>query len=129
MGDEMTMKTGFGEFFARARRDRVGLSLREFCSRHGFDAGNISKLERGRLAVPQAREVLERYAKALGIEAGSDDWYQFFDLAAAENGKIPADLLNDDEVREKLPVLFRTLRGDRVTKEQMEGLIDLIRRA
>jgi transcriptional regulator with XRE-family HTH domain len=119
----------FGEFFARMRRTRVGLSLREFCSVNEFDAGNISKLERGRLPVPQSRDILARYAAALDIGEGTDDWFRFFDLAAAEQGKIPDDLLNDEEVAGKLPVLFRTLRGEKVTEEQMKGLIDLIRRA
>lgn len=123
------MATTFGGFFAKLRRERTGLSLREFCAKHGFDAGNISKLERGRLAVPQARDVLDRYADALGLVEGSDEWYRFYDLAAAERGRIPDDLLSDDEVVGKLPVLFRTLRGERVTDEQMQGLIDLIRRA
>lgn len=121
--------TKFGEFFAKMRRERIGLGLREFCGRHGFDAGNISKLERGRLAVPQARDVLERYAKALSIVEGSDDWYLFFDLAAAEQGRIPADLLSDEEARGKLPVLFRTLRDERVTAEQLQGFLDMVRRA
>jgi transcriptional regulator with XRE-family HTH domain len=126
---EDSMKSDFGEFFAKMRRERVGLSLREFCTVNQFDAGNISKLERGRLAVPQSQEILERYAEALDVAKGSDNWYRFFDLAAAERGKIPEDLLSDEEVVGKLPVLFRTLRGEKVTEEQMKGLIDLIRRA
>lgn len=105
------------------------MSLREFCGTHGFDVGNMSKLERGRLPVPQSRELLERYARALQLDEGSDDWFTFFDLAAAENGRIPEELLSDDAVRQKLPVLFRTLRGERVSEEQVQGLIDLIRRA
>lgn len=120
----------FGEFFARHRREKVQLSLREFCQAHGFDPGNLSKLERGRMAVPQSRDVLERYAEALGIPEGSDDWYQFFDLAAAEAGRIPADLLNDEEVARKLPVLFRALRDDSVDDEaKLRELIEIIRRA
>lgn len=123
------MDTRFGEFFAQLRRKHTGLSLREFCAKHGFDAGNISKLERGRMAVPQGREILEKYAGALQIEKGSSDYYEFFDLAAAEAGRIPEDLMNDEALVGKLPVLFRTLRGNRVTEEQMRLLMDLIRRA
>ena len=120
----------FGEFFAALRRGGARLSLREFCETHGFDAGNISKLERGRLAVPHSRTVLERYASALGIKSGSDDWYRFFDLAAAETGRIPDDLLTDAEVAQKLPVLFRALRDDSVDDEaKLRELVEIIRRA
>lgn len=121
--------TSFGEFFAHQRRTRTQVSLREFCQAHGFDAGNLSKLERGRLAVPQSREVLERYAHALGIQDGSNDWYEFFDLAAAEAGRIPEDLLSDTEVAKKLPVLFRALRDEQSSdEEKLRDLIEIIRR-
>ena len=120
----------FGDFFAARRRTHTGVSLREFCQRNGFDAGNLSRLERGRIAVPHSRDVLERYAKALGLSEGSDDWYRFFDLAAAESGRIPADLLSDAEVAAKLPVLFRALRDDETNDEdKLKELIEIIRRA
>lgn len=119
----------FGEYFAEMRRQRLGVSLREFCTENGFDAGNMSRLERGRMAVPASREILERYARALGLKDNTDEWIQFFDLAAAERGEIPPDLLSDEEVVKKLPVLFRTLRGNRVTQEQMDDLTNLIRRS
>ena len=120
----------FGEFFANQRRTRAKMSLRQFCQKHGFDAGNLSRLERGRMAVPQSRDVLERYAEALGIQRGSDDWYEFFDRAAAESGRIPSDLLADGELAPKLPVLFRALRADDATdEEKLKELMEIIRRA
>lgn len=122
------MSTSFGEFFAKVRRDNVQVSLREFCQKHGFDPGNVSKLERGRVAVPESPEVLERYARALGLLASSKEWVQFFDLAAAERGRIPAELMDDAEVVAKLPILFRSLRGERVSESELSGLIEMIRR-
>jgi transcriptional regulator with XRE-family HTH domain len=122
-------RTQFGSYFARLRRERTRLSLRQFCDRHGFDPGNISKLERGRLSPPQSLEVLEKYARALGLKKGSDEWYEFFDLAAAARGEIPADILEDTEVVSHLPILFRTLRGERVPNKQLKKLIEIIRRA
>jgi transcriptional regulator with XRE-family HTH domain len=120
----------FGEFFAKQRRTRTKMSLRQFSQAHGFDPGNLSKLERSRLAVPQSRDVLERYARALRIPEGSDDWYEFFDRAAAENGRIPEDLLSDAEVAGKLPVLFRALRDEEASdEEKLRELIEIIRRA
>lgn len=111
----------FGELFRR-KRLALGLSLRQFCLQHGLDPGNISKLERGRLAPPQ-HDKLEEYARRLGIPEGSDDWYRFFDLAAAEAGRIPRDIMSDEEVVGKLPLLFRTLRGEKIPDEQLDELV------
>ena len=97
-----------------------GWSLREFCSINGFDAGNHSKLERGRFLAPDSDERVEIYATALGLKQGSDQWFALFDAAAAERGRLPSDLLVDAETIEKLPALFRTIRS-----EQQSGGLDL----
>jgi transcriptional regulator with XRE-family HTH domain len=117
----------FGAFF-KQKRLASGLSLRQFCLEHGLDPGNLSKLERGRLAPPQ-HDKLEEYARLLGIPEGSDDWYRFFDLAAAETGRIPEDILSDEEVVAKLPLLFRTLRGEKIPDEKLNELVKKIREA
>jgi len=116
----------FGEFF-KAKRIALGKTLRQFCLENELDPGNISKLERGLFSPPQ-HEKLQEYAKLLGLKEGTDDWYQFFDLAAAEAGKIPQDILNDEEVVEKLPVLFRALRGKEVSKQRLDKLVDRIKK-
>ena len=36
-------------------RKALGLTLREFCRRNGFDPGNVSRLERGLVPPPQTR--------------------------------------------------------------------------
>lgn len=118
----------FGEFF-KERRKSLGLTLRRFCQEKGYDPANISKLERGLLPPPQKREKLEEYAKDLRISKGSTEWYQFFDLAYAATGRIPEEVLKDEELVEKLPVLFRTIRGQSVTEEQLDALIEKIRGA
>ena len=100
----------FGSFMRSGRR-ALGLPLREFCRRNGFDAGNISRLERGLAPPPQARPLLESYAKALKLESGTAEWDTFFELAAAETGRIPADLREDQQSTQKLPNLFRQLRA------------------
>lgn len=123
------MSMNFGEYFAALRRERTDLSLREFAATHGLDAGNLSKLERGKLSPPRAREKLEEYAVALRLEAGSPEWYEFFDRAAASRGEFPADILEDADVVDHLPVLFRTLRGDRVPAEDLEKLLEIIKRS
>jgi transcriptional regulator with XRE-family HTH domain len=117
----------FGNYFKGLRIKRR-MTLRQFCEKFGFDAGNISKLERGLLPPPQARGKLEQYAQALGLKKGTTTWYEFFDLAAASRGQIPEELLSDDKLVAKLPVLFRTLRGERVPEEKFNELIETIRK-
>jgi transcriptional regulator with XRE-family HTH domain len=118
----------FGEFF-RDMRAKRRISLREFCVKNAFDPGNISKLERGLFPPPESQERLKKYARALGIKAGSDDWYEFFDLAAAEQGRIPQDVLSDGELIQHLPVLFRSLRGQPVDDDALNDLVERIRRS
>jgi transcriptional regulator with XRE-family HTH domain len=117
----------FGEFF-KQRRIALRNTLRQFCRENGLDPGNISRLERGLLPPPQGRATLESYAKLLKLKKGSDDWYTFFDLAAAETGRIPQEILDDADVVEKLPILFRTLRGQKVPDEQLDELVRTIRK-
>ncbi len=108
----MPTATRFGNFF-RQRRQTLGLSLREFCRRNGFDPGNISRLERGLLTPPHSTEVLESYAKALKLEPESQEWHVFFDLAAVETGRIPHQMADNQAVLDKLPKTFRTWRDQR----------------
>lgn len=115
----------FGEFF-KEKRIALRKTLRQFCQENNLDPGNISKLERG-LYPPPNRAKLEEYAKCLRLKEGSDDWYNFFDFAAAESGRIPEELLSDEDVMERLPVLFRTLRGQRVPDKKLNELIKKIK--
>ncbi len=94
-----------------------------------LDPGNISKLERGLMPPPQGSDKLEEYAKYLHIKKGTDDWYKFFDLAAVEAGRIPEELLNDAKVVASLPILFRTLRGKKISEKKLDELVEMIRKA
>lgn len=122
----MVKKVRFGGYF-QERRLALGLTLRKFCLEHGLDPGNLSRLERGLLPPPQDRAKLEEYAGFLKLRKGSSEWYEFFDLAAAEAGRIPKDILEDQEVVAKLPILFRTLRGEKVSDKKLNELIRTIR--
>ena len=121
----------FGEFF-KAQRMKLGLTLRAFCEKHGLDPSNMSKIERGLLPPPQGEKLYE-YAKHLGLKSGTNDWYEFCDLAATGAGRIPADL-QEEAMAGKLPLFFRTLResakdGGRDTEELLKELIEKIRDA
>ena len=118
----------FGAFLERLRQLNH-LTLREFCRRAECDPANISRMERGLLPPPKGREILERYAKALGLVEGSDDWYTFFDLAAVDQGVMPLDIMQDEALVKALPVFFRTLRGQKPTPDEMRKIADKIRKS
>lgn len=117
----------FGKLFKKHRME-TGKTLREFCRENGLDHGNMSRMERGRLKPPTG-ETLDKYLEALGIEAQSDLWYHFHDVASACAGEVPDGIMSDEEVVKKLPVVFKTLRRRRPTDEEIKALIDLIRGA
>jgi len=106
----------------------LGLTLREFCRKNGFDAGNISKIERGLARAPQSPEIKAKYAAALGIKEGTDDWLTFFDLAAADLGQIPENLKSDERLLKSLPLLFRTVRDSELSEEELKKLIEALRK-
>jgi transcriptional regulator with XRE-family HTH domain len=119
------------KFSALLKKYRLadGKTLREFCLEHGLDPGNYSRLERGLFPPPQSHELLEKYAHALGLRRGTDEWLEFFDTAAVERGQIPPDLMSDADVVAKLPVLFRTMRAKQVSSDKLDDLVDKIRRS
>ena len=116
--DRMT----FGAYLRRLRVEQR-ISLRKFCREVGADPGNISKLERGRLPPPRDTKILSRYAAGVGLSEGEDAWYRFFDLAAAETGRLPPDLKERNEVVGMLPAFFRTIRGQKPTEDEMRRLL------
>jgi len=118
----MTGRMKFGDFFKECRI-ALKKTLRQFCADNELDPGNISKLERGLLTPPQSKEKLEEYAKMLKIKKGSDEWYTFFDLAAAETGRIPRELAMSENIVGKLPIFFRTLRGHKLPDKKLKELM------
>ena len=118
----------FGRF-VREKRLELGLTLRKFCRNHGYDCGNFSKIERGVFPAPQRRPELERLAQALGLAERSDDWLLFFDLAAVSAGRIPQDILNDEQLASKLPLVFRTISGKPLSEKSLRRLAEVVRRA
>jgi len=122
------MATAFGKYF-RELRARLNLPLRKFCISNRYDPGNISRLERGILPAPSSEEKLRSYARALKVKAGTAEWEKFFDLAAVSRREIPEDIMADKNLVGRLPMVFRTLRGQKVDDAQLDALVDKIRKA
>ncbi len=118
----------FGEM-VRERRKELRLGLREFAQRAGMDPGNLSKIERGRLAAPQSDEILNRICGALEWSPESAEADLLTDQTAIENGQIPEEVLGDDVVMAKMPLLLRTVQNKQLEPEQLDRLIEMIREA
>ncbi len=123
----MVIAKTFGDLF-KLKRVEKGVTLREFCRITGFDPGNVSKIERGLFPPPQSKEMLSKYAKALGIEEESEEWLAFCDQAIISAGKIPEDIVANEELMNALPVLFREVRNKTLDEEGMENIIKSIKR-
>jgi transcriptional regulator with XRE-family HTH domain len=114
----------FGAFI-KDIRIKKGLTLREFCRLTELDPSNWSKVERGLLSPPKSRAVLLHIARVLNFAENSEDWHAFFDFAAISF--IPREILADNSIVEKLPVFFRTMRGEKPNRKELEDLIKLLK--
>ena len=117
----------YGEYIKEIRL-RKEISLREFCKLAEIDASNWSKIERGVSAPPQDEEKLKKIARVLGIKIGSYTWKEMKDMANIDAGIIPDDIRSNEEVLKALPMFFRTIRSDKPTAEELDKLIDMIKK-
>lgn len=115
----------FGDFF-RTKRIAIGLTLRTFSERFGYDPGNISRLERNILSPSLDDEKLAGYAIALQIKNGSGEWVLFHDLAHTAKGTLPKDILRNKQILTLLPAFYRTARGEKLDKNKIKALIRLL---
>ena len=114
----------FGEFIKNLRIERR-MTLREFCRSAKLDPSNWSRIERGLAPPPKSKAVLQGIAEMLKVEEGSEKYHTLFDLAAISH--IPIDLLSDEQVLDKLPVFFRTIRGEKPSRKELEELIRIMK--
>jgi len=113
----------FGDFL-KNYRIKQNITLREFCRINDLDPSNWSKIERGILSPPKSKAVLSAIAKSLNMPSGSEDLQTLLDLAAIS--QIPAHLVSDQSILDKLPVFFRTLRGEKPTRKELEKLLKIL---
>ncbi|MGD8252140.1 MAG: helix-turn-helix domain-containing protein [Desulfobacterales bacterium] len=104
-------------------------TLRQFCHEHGLDPSNWSKIERDVNPPPRDEGTLQRWARLLGLEPGTDPWQDFMYQAEISRGNIPREVMSDERLLEKLPVFLRTVRGAELTEEQLDDFIERVREA
>jgi transcriptional regulator with XRE-family HTH domain len=111
--------TSFHDYIKQKRMEKQ-VSLREFCRAAELDPSNWSKVERGLGDAPKTNEILGRIAGALKLN--NDETNTLKDLAMIDS--IPKDLRPDEKILEKLPIFFRTVRGDKPTEAELRKLIE-----
>lgn len=108
-------------------RIKKELSLRDIYKETGYDPSNWSKIERGLISPPSDEKILIKWAKALKLSR--EKIREFIDQAKIAQGIIPQDILSQPNAAKSLPAFFRTLRNEKPTKEEIDQLIDLIRKS
>lgn len=119
------MDKTFGGTLRRLRLAH-GHGLRAFAELVGLDPGNLSRMERGQLR-PPAEAVIRKLAKAMALS--QRDTQALVDLAAAERLEIGAAKPLKGYIRrqgELIPLLLRTVKDKRLTREEIASLIDEI---
>jgi len=105
-------------------RKRAGLTLRDFSKLVGYDASNISKVERGKLAPPAAGLVLRKWATALSLRTDTHEFTDF--VASGLTARVNKHIRTDEEMEVLMPAFFRTVGNktiDPVTYEKLKALL------
>ena len=118
----------FGELF-RELRLKAGFSLREYCRRFGEDPPFISKMERGKVPPPTSHEKLQKMALSVDLKEDTEEWGYFFTSAIVGAGRIPKEAMDDEQVLRRLPVLLRTMTGQKLSEDQLDALVEVVRDA
>jgi transcriptional regulator with XRE-family HTH domain len=113
----------------KGQRTLKRLTLRAFAQKAEIDPGNLSRYERGVLAPPQDEMVLGRIGAALGLRPGSREWKEMVDLAAIGAGRIPPDIARDPRLLGALPILFRAVKGKKLSRENLIRLAQRIQQS
>jgi len=119
------MANTFGSY-VKQRRLSLGLGLREFADLIGVEASNYSKIERGLKHAPTGDRLLP-YIQALRIERNSSDHLTLSTLADCSNGNIPSQILKDELLAAKLPILFSAMSNEGFTEAQLDAMLNTVK--
>lgn len=116
----------FGELFKELRIES-GYTLRAYCRNFDEDPPYISRLERGLTAPPYSQDHIKKMALSFELVEDSEEWKDFFINASVSSGKIPESIMSDENVLSQLPLLLRTVDGNKIKSEDISKLIELIK--
>ena len=113
----------FGQKLRKLREEK-GITQQLLATKLGYVTNSyIADAEKGKF-IPSKKK-LKKIAKVLNFGENTENWYTLMDLAAITH--IPKELLSNQSIVDKLPVFFRTLRGQKPTRDELEELIKLIK--
>jgi transcriptional regulator with XRE-family HTH domain len=123
------MNKNLKQFGQSLKKLRMGqnMSLRDICKIVNYDASNWSKIERGIISPPSDVKVLDTWAHALGLSKSKKEYQEFVDEALIAQSIIPDDIMAHSGSVAYLPAFFRTIRGQKPTKEEIDQLMRLIK--
>lgn len=118
-------KENFGEFLRRLRLERR-IGLKAFAKAIGILPSNLCHIESGAHNVPRGEELLQRISRVLRLKEGSTEYEQLFNLAA-KPGELPVDVKEyfcEKNLMGELPVMARTIKNKKLTRKDIERLIE-----
>jgi transcriptional regulator with XRE-family HTH domain len=115
----------FGNYFSDLRTSR-GITLREFCRRTNIDPSNWSKVERSVISPPRSKRTIESALEAIEVDKNSEEYNIALDLGLLET--IPDDFVAEKAILRELPVFFRTVRGEIPKEEDLQKLIEFLKK-
>lgn len=119
----------FGTYLKKIRLEK-GYGLRKFAKAIGMLPSNLCHIETGRQGPPRSTEWIIEVLKVLGIKDGSEEWNKFFELQA-KRGEIPADVkeyLIQKNALDVVPLMARTIKNKKLTRKEIEKIIDRIKK-
>jgi len=129
MGVSKVADKHFGTYLKKIRLEK-GYGLRKFAKAINMLPSNLCHIETGRQSPPRDIEWLKTVLKVLDIKESSKEWDKFFELQA-KRGEIPADVkeyLVQKDALDIVPLMARTVKNKKLTRRQIEKLIDDIRK-
>lgn len=121
-------KETFGPYLRKLRLERR-IGLRAFAKAIGVLPSNLCHIESGIHNAPRNEKLLRRIVKTLKLKAGSAEYEQLFNLSARA-GELPADVKEyfcEKDLMGELPVMARTIKNKKLTRKDIEKLIEDIK--
>lgn len=115
----------FYQLFKKYRVEKG--TVRQFAKENDYDIAYISRLENGVTMPPKDTKKLKKLGLALGLVEGSSEWEEFMDSASMAKNELPEDFKDDARASAMLPAFYRTLRNEKLDKDEAEKLIKLIK--
>jgi len=125
-GHQENASAAFGTYL-KSLRKASGKAARIVALEAGMQPSNYSRLEYGVINPPQIKAKLDRLARAVGIIDNEAEMARFYDLAAMANQSIPLDLADIISKDDAVPLMLRTLGNKRLTKQEVEEIVRLVR--